>query len=207
MDDVPTPDRAPPLILASGSVYRRQMLERLGWPFEVVPADIDETPLADEDGRALAVRLAQEKAAAIAAQHPGALILGCDQVADCDGRLLGKPGSADRALEQLLYTAGKEIVFHSAMALQFDEARLVECVPTRVKMRALSATDLRHYIDRDRPFDCAGAMRSESLGIALTEFIRSDDPTALIGLPMIRLTALLQRFGINVLKPQAAASN
>jgi len=177
------------------------MLERLGLPFDVVPADIDETPLAGESGEELACRLAGQKAAAVAARLPDVLVLGCDQVAECEGRLLGKPGSADRALEQLSYTAGKDIVFHSAMALHRGQARRSICVPTQVRMRQLSEADLTTYIERDQPFDCAGAMRSERLGVALTEFIRSDDPTALIGLPMIRLIGLLHDFGVDVLGP------
>lgn len=202
MPQSPSDPSPPRLILASGSVYRRQMLERLNWPFDVVPADIDETPQHGENGEALAMRLAVQKAAAVAARFPGALILGCDQVAECDGRLLGKPGSADRALEQLNFTAGKDLVFHSAMALRRDQAHTAICVPTQVRMKTLSEAALIDYIERDRPFDCAGAMRSESLGVALTEFIRSDDPTALIGLPMIRLIDLLHDFGIDVLGPR-----
>jgi septum formation protein len=194
---------APPpakLILASGSVYRRQMLERLNWPFEVIPADIDETAREGEGGEALALRLARQKAEAVAAGLQHALVLGCDQVAECQGRLLGKPGSIERALEQLSFTAGKEIVFHSAMALiGMDQCRVVS-VPTRVRMKTLSQGALMAYVERDKPLDCAGAMRSESLGIALTESIRSDDPTALIGLPLIRLTELLGEFGIDVLE-------
>jgi len=188
------------LILASGSVYRRQMLERLNWPFDVVPADIDETPRDGEAGKALAQRLARQKAEAIAADHKHALVLGCDQVAECQGRLLGKPGSVERALEQLSFTAGKEIVFHSAMALIGTNQCRVVSVPTRVRMKTLSRAALVAYVERDKPLDCAGAMRSESLGVALTESIRSDDPTALIGLPLIRLTELLLESGIDVLE-------
>jgi len=193
------PFSATKLVLASGSVYRRQMLERLQWPFEVAAADIDETPRDGEGGQCLALRLADQKAATVAIRFPGAVILGCDQVAECDDRLLGKPGSADRALEQLSFTAGKDIIFHSGMMLRRGEERRQACVPTRVRMRKLSEAELIDYIERDKPFDCAGAMRSESLGVSLTEFIRSDDPTALIGLPMIRLTRMLADFGINVL--------
>lgn len=188
------------LILASASVYRRQLLERLNWPFEVAPADIDETPLDGETGEALALRLAEQKAEVVAARYPRALVLGCDQVAECDGRLLGKPGSVERALDQLSFTAGKEIVFHSAMALIGMERHRVVCVPTRVRMKKLSHAALMDYIAHDNPLDCAGSMRSESLGVALTEFIRSDDPTALIGLPLIRLTELLREFGVDVLE-------
>jgi len=206
MSQSPAATLPPPLVLASASVYRRQMLERLQWSFEAIPADIDETPLENEEGEALARRLAREKAAVIAAFRSDALVLGCDQVAACDGRLLGKPGSAEKALEQLTFTAGKEIVFHSAMALQHGSRRRIECVPTRVRMKSLSSRELTRYIDSDEPFDCAGAMRSESLGITLTEYIRSDDPTALIGLPLIRLTAMLSEFGIDVLQASGSRS-
>ncbi|AKS41935.1 Maf family protein [Wenzhouxiangella marina] len=190
----------PPLILASGSRYRCEMLKRLELPFEVHPADIDERPKDGEGAEALALRLALEKAQAVHRRHPGTVVIGSDQVAVCQGRLLGKPGSVERAVEQLRFTAGREVVFHSALALKSDSLERLVDVPTRVRMRTLDAERIRHYVAHERPLDCAGAMKSEGLGIALTRSIHSDDPTALIGLPLIALAELLPEFGIEVLK-------
>ncbi len=189
----------PALILASGSRYRREMLARLGLAFDVDPADIDEAPRADEGGQVLALRLARDKAAAVASRHPGQLVLGCDQVAECRGRLLGKPGTSERAVEQLVFTAGHEIVFHSALCLRHERAEQAVSVPTRVKMRPLDLAQIERYVELEQPLDCAGAMKSECLGIALAESIESRDPTALIGLPLITLCSLLQRFGLDPL--------
>jgi septum formation protein len=178
------------------------MLERLGLDFDVVPADIVERELAGESGEQKALRLAREKAAAVSAQHPEALIIACDQVAECNGRKLGKPESRERAIAQIKALAGHDVHFHSAMSLQLG-ARFVQVnVPTHVRIRTLSAAAIEYYVDRDQPLDCAGAMKSERLGIALTEFIRSDDPTALIGLPLIALVRMLGEFGIDVLQAQ-----
>lgn len=185
------------LVLASGSIYRRDMLKRLGIPFSVISADIDESPLKHESGEALALRLAGSKARRVADQQPGRLIIGADQVAECDGQLLGKPGSVDQAIAQLEATAGREIVFHSAIALIRDERIETCCIPTRVRLRPLSRARIEEYVSRDRPLDCAGAMKSEQLGIVLAESMTSDDPTALIGLPLIALTELLERFGVS----------
>jgi len=180
------------------------MLERLNIPFEVIPADIEEQAKPDESGPTLALRLAEEKAAHVAASHASAIVIGCDQVAECDGRLLGKPGSVDKALEQLSFTSGKDLYFHSAMAIVQGQKKRIVNVPTHVRMRHLPKSALLRYINQDQPLDCAGAMRSESMGIALTEFIRSDDPSALIGLPMIALTTILLDFGIDVMSPDGA---
>jgi septum formation protein len=171
------------LILGSGSRYRREMFERLGLDFEVVPADIRELEQPGESGEQMALRLAKEKAGAVAARHPDALVIGCDQVAECNGRTLGKPGSRERAIAQLKALAGHDVHFHSAMTLQRGEQLRQVSVPTHVRLRTLSDAAIEYYVDRDQPLDCAGAMKSERLGIALAEFIRSDDPTALIGLP------------------------
>jgi len=190
-------DPGPGLILASGSRYRRDMLERLGIPFSVISADIDESPNPDETGEALALRLAESKARKVADQQPGHWVIGADQVAECDGQLLGKPGTVSRAVEQLEATAGREIVFHSAIALIRDNRTETCCIPTRVRLRPLSRARIEEYVARDRPLDCAGAMKSEQLGIVLAESMTSDDPTALIGLPLIALTELLERFGLS----------
>lgn len=192
--------QSPRLILASGSPYRRQMLERLGVAFEVLVAGIDESPRADESGVQLATRLAREKALTVASGRPERLVIGCDQVAECDGRLLGKPGSVQAAIEQLLFCRGKAMVFHSAIAMVGDgrvEARLV---PTRIQLRNLNESAIQAYVERDRPLDCAGAMRSESLGIGIAESISSDDPTALIGLPLIATLELLAEFGLELFR-------
>jgi septum formation protein len=189
------------LILGSGSRYRREMFERLGLDFEVVPADIRELEQPGESGEQMALRLAKEKAGAVAARHPDALVIGCDQVAECNGRTLGKPGSRERAIAQLKALAGHDVHFHSAMTLQRGEQLRQVSVPTHVRLRTLSDAAIEYYVDRDQPLDCAGAMKSERLGIALAEFIRSDDPTALIGLPLIALTRMLGEFGVDVLHP------
>lgn len=187
-----------PLILASGSRYRAELLDRLGLPFEVRPADIDESPQPEEAAPELAERLALAKATAVAAEFPGRLVIGSDQVAVCRARLLGKPGTRDRAIEQLEWCSGAEVVFHSALALVRDTRRLSRNVLTRVRLRSLEREQIERYVDHDRPLDCAGAMKSESLGISLACAIESDDPTALIGLPLIALVELLAEFGIEL---------
>lgn len=194
-DSSPLPAR---LILASGSVYRRDMLGRLGIDFEVIPADIDESALENEDGATLARRLAAEKSAAVAGRQPGAVVIGADQVAECRSRLLGKPGGAERALEQLQFCRGHDIVFHSAIAVRHGERLLEAVVPTRVRLKPLDDAALTRYIERDKPFDCAGSMRSESLGITLTSAISSDDPTALIGMPLITIAGMLNELGFRL---------
>lgn len=191
---------APRLILASGSPYRRQMLERLGVGFEVVVAGIDETPRPNEAGEQLATRLAREKALSVAAAHSDTIVIGCDQVAECDGRLLGKPGSVDGAIQQLMFCRGKAMVFHSAIAMVGDGRVDTRVVPTRIRLRDLPETAIQDYVARDRPLDCAGAMRSESLGIGLVESISSDDPTALIGLPLIATIDMLSGFGLELFR-------
>lgn len=184
------------LILASASPYRRQLLERLGLPFEVVAADLDETVHAGEPAQALVRRLAEAKAMIVAEAHPQATVIGCDQVADCGGQILGKPGDMARAMAQLQAVQGRSVIFRSALAvLTPEQAPMIEVIPTHVHFRSLDQVTLRRYLERDRPFDCAGAFRSEALGIALTDAITSDDPTALIGLPLIALSAMLRRAG------------
>ena len=174
------------IVLASTSPYRRQLLARLRLQFAVVAPDIDETPLRGE-------------ARAVAAGDRGSLVIGSDQVADLDGRALSKPGSHAAALDQLRALRGRSVVFHTAVALvQGDRADVAE-VPTSVCFRTLDDATLERYLHADTPYDCAGAARVESLGIALLEHVRADDPTALIGLPLICVTRLLGSFGVDVL--------
>ncbi len=190
------------LILASGSRYRREMLSRLGLPFSIQAADIDETPAPEEIGAELAGRLGLEKAVRIAREHPAAVVIGSDQVAECHGRILGKPGAIDKAIEQLMFCNGHEVCFHSSVAVVRGQQIIGrEVVPTRVKMRVMDEARIRAYVMREKPIDCAGAMKSEALGIALAAAISSDDPTALIGLPLIATVSLLEAAGVSVIGP------
>jgi septum formation protein len=186
-----------PLILASSSVYRRELLSRLRLPFNCVSPSIDETALPGESPVATALRLALAKARAVATAHPQALIIGSDQVADLDGTPLGKPGDHANAARQLRAMRGRRVVFHTALCV-LDAANgsyRLENVSTTVQMRDLSDAQIERYLQLEQPYDCAGSAKAESLGIALTEKITSDDPTALIGLPLITLVSLLQSVG------------
>ena len=181
------------------------LLERLGLPFVAVAPGTDETPLADEAPVATAFRLSEAKARSVANEHPDALIIGSDQVADCQGRAIGKPGTHERAIAQLTELAGQTVVFHTGLSLL--DAASGRCqtaiVDVRSTFRFLTAAEIEAYLRQERPYDCAGAVRSEALGIALFERIESDDPTALIGLPLIRLTSMLLAAGVPVLsRPQ-----
>lgn len=187
------------LILASSSPYRRQMLMRLGLPFEVQSPDVDETPVAGEDPVALALRLAQDKALAVAARHPGAVVIGSDQVAVFEGRAVGKPGDHATAREQLRGFSGRSVVFHSALCVTNGTTAHVEDVPTDCEFLTLSDAQIEHYLRVERPYDTAGSAKAEGLGIALMARMRSDDPTAIIGLPLIALTRLLRGFGLDPL--------
>jgi septum formation protein len=191
----------PLLVLASSSPYRRALLERLRLPFAVASPDVDERPLAAEAPRVTAVRLAQTKAQAVAAANPASLIIGSDQVAVLDTQLIGKPGTHEAALRQLLAARGRLMVFHTAVCVIDGRTgdSQVEEVPTTVKYRDYSAAEAERYLEIDRPYDCAGSAKIESLGIALIESVDSPDPTALIGLPLIALTQMLRRAGMNVL--------
>jgi septum formation protein len=192
----------PALILASTSRYRRELLQRLRLPFEVVSPEVDETPLPGEAPAALALRLALAKARAVHGRRPDAVVIGSDQVADLDGEPIGKPHTHDRAVQQLTRLSGRGVVFQTGVAVAapgFEQALLA---PVRVRFRALSATEIEHYLRIEQPYDCAGSAKSETLGIALLEAIDSDDPTALVGLPLIRTCALLRAAGID---PLAAA--
>lgn len=188
-----------PLILASTSPYRAELLQRLGLTFETAAPDVDETPLAGESPDTLALRLARAKAAAVAAAYPEAVVLGSDQVGQCAGRLLTKPGDKQRAVAELRALSGQPAVFYTAIAVQHDDRCEADVVTTELRFRDISEAEARVYVERDEPWDCAGSFKAEALGIALFEQIRADDPTALIGLPLIATVSLLGRFGIKVL--------
>ncbi len=188
---------APGLILASTSVYRRHLLERLRLPFSVVRPKVEELVRAGEAPRPRAERLALEKAQAVAGAHPAALVIGADQVASCEGTILDKPGHAEAARAQLRAQSGRAVQFYSAVALvhagRGHTEGFVEL--TTVVFRVLSEAEIDAYLSADRPYDCAGSLRSEALGVSLCERIDSQDPTALLGLPLIRLAACLRSCG------------
>ncbi len=189
-----------PLILASTSTYRRELLQRLRLPFSVQAPRVDETRRPGEPPRELALRLAREKALAVASVSGPAWVIGSDQVCACDGEILGKPGGFEPALRQLQRLRGREAVFHTAVALvdPRGEVQLRE-VPTWVRMRELDDARLRAYLLAEQPYDCAGSAKSEGLGIALLQSVRSDDPSALIGLPLIALCDMLLHGGFDLL--------
>jgi septum formation protein len=197
----------PRLILASTSRYRRELLERLRLPFEILSPNVDETPRAGEGPAALAQRLALAKAHAVSARHPAAVVIGSDQVADLDGEPLGKPGTHDRAVAQLQAMRGRSVVFQTAVAVVRGADSHVgrALVPVTVRFRQVTDAEIEHYLRTERPYDCAGSAKAETLGIALLDAIESDDPTALIGLPLIRTCALLRAAGIDPLHPGALA--
>lgn len=188
------------LVLGSSSVYRRELLQRLQIPFEVIAPEIDETACKAEDAETTALRLAKEKALAVAHIRPTALVIGCDQVATLDGEQIGKPGSHENAMKQLQKMRGQEVVFHSALCL-YDGRRAssdplfvqLENVKTFVTFRNLPDADLERYLRIEKPYDCAGSAKNEGLGIAVIAGINSSDPTALTGLPLIALTTMLRR--------------
>ncbi|MBO9688646.1 MAG: septum formation inhibitor Maf [Mitsuaria chitosanitabida] len=190
-----------PLILGSTSRYRRELLERLRVPFETAAPDVDETPHPGETPEALARRLALAKARAVATRFPGALVIGSDQVADLDGQPLGKPGTHERAVAQLRAMRGRTVIFQTALAVVCVETGFVaeDLAPVRVRFRDLSDDHIERYLRAEQPYDCAGSAKAEGLGIALLDAIDSDDPTALIGLPLIRTAAMLRRGGLDVL--------
>lgn len=184
------------LILASSSRYRHEMLSRLGLPFEAISPDIDETPLAGESPAALSLRLSRAKAEAICALHPGAIVIGSDQVATIDNQPLGKPGNFERAREQLKMLRGRTVEFHSALCVHDGERYEIDDVITRCEFGDLTDAQIDAYLHRDKPFDTAGSAKAEGLGIALMRAMHSDDPTAIIGLPLIALCRMLRSFGI-----------
>ncbi|MBK7503500.1 MAG: septum formation inhibitor Maf [Polaromonas sp.] len=189
------------LILGSTSPYRRELLSRLRIPFSVQSPEVDETPLEGERPMQLAQRLALAKAIAVAEKNPNAVVIGSDQVADLNGMSLGKPGNFDRAMVQLRQMSGQTVVFQTALAVVcldsgFEQADLAS---VRVQFRVLSDAEIEVYLQREKPYDCAGSAKSEGLGIALLESIANDDPTALVGLPLIRTCNLLRAAGIKIL--------
>lgn len=187
------------LILASTSPYRAELLARLRLPFEVLAPRVDETALADESPQALSRRLAAAKADAVAGLAPDAWVIGSDQVAECDGRALGKPGARTAAIAQLASMSGAEVVFHTAVCVAHAaRGRHAHEDVTMVRVRVLDADAIARYVDAEQPFDCAGSFKSEGLGIALFDAIESRDPTALIGLPLIATARLLRRAGFTV---------
>ena len=190
------------LILASTSPYRRELLARLRIPFDVQAPGVDESPLPAEAPANLALRLAETKARAVGASAAGALVIGCDQVAALDGACLGKPGGHPAAVAQLEAMRGREVVFHTALAL-LDTASgriQLDSVPTTVRFRAYDDLEIERYLAAERPYDCAGSAKIEGLGIALVEQVTNDDPTALIGLPLIRLAAMLANEGVAIIR-------
>lgn len=190
-----------PLLLGSTSVYRRELLQRLRLPFDVAAPDVDETPQAGERPPELARRLALAKARAVAARHPQAVVIGSDQVADLGGEPLGKPGTHERATEQLRRMRGHTVIFQTAVAVVCQDSGFeqLDLAAVRVRFRALSDAEIELYLRTEQPYDCAGSAKSEGLGIALLDAIESDDPTALVGLPLIRTARMLRAAGLPLL--------
>lgn len=189
------------LVLASTSPYRRELLSRLGLPFSVASPDTDESPLPGEAAETLALRLAEAKARAVAPAYPQALIIGSDQVAIANGKIYGKPGTHERAVAQLQELSGQSVNFYTALCLYDSRngSRQICGVPTQVKFRSLSNSEIEHYLAREPAYNCAGSAKSEGLGIALLDSLSGDDPNALVGLPLIALCAMLRQAGMNPL--------
>jgi septum formation protein len=189
----------PPLVLGSTSRYRRELLARLRLPFEVASPRVDETPLAGEAPAALALRLALAKARDVASRQPDAVVIGADQVCDLDGEPLGKPGDHVRAQAQLRRLSGRSAVFQTALAVVRASTGFesVQLAPVRVQFRTLGDAEIERYLQLEQPYDCAGSAKCETLGIALLDAIESDDPTALVGLPLIRTAQMLRAAGID----------
>ena len=193
------------IILGSTSNYRRELLQRLGIPFQVAAPNVDETPLPQETPRVLAERLALAKAKAVAAQFPQAVVIGSDQVADLNGQSLGKPGTHERAVAQLRQMRGLTVIFQTAVAVVCQESDFeqISLATVKVTFRDLTDDEIENYLQQEKPYDCAGSAKSEGLGIALLASIDSDDPTALIGLPLIRTCEMLRAAGIELLSSKA----
>jgi septum formation protein len=201
MSEPPFASVAPAVVLGSTSRYRRELLSRLRLPFEVAAPEVDETALPGEAPAALARRLAIAKARAVAARFPQAAVIGSDQVADLDGRALGKPGTHGNAVAQLRLMRGKTVIFHTAVAVLclasgFEQADLAA---VRVVFRDYGDAEIESYLQAEEPYDCAGSARSEGLGIAMLDAIESDDPSALVGLPLIRTARMLRAAGVKIL--------
>ena len=191
------------LILASTSPYRAEALRRIGLPFTVQAPHVEESALASEAAADLALRLAHAKAAAVAAEHANAVVIGSDQVGDCNGVQLSKPGQSEAAVAQLSKLSGQQATFYTAVAVHAPgrNLKLGEVVTTQLHFRTLSEAEIRQYVSVDNPIDCAGSFKVEALGITLFERVTADDPTALVGLPMIALLHQLAACGINPLQP------
>jgi septum formation protein len=189
------------LILGSTSAYRRELLSRLHIPFDVQSPHVDETPLPGEPPAALARRLALAKAQAVAQRFPDCVVIGSDQVADLDGEALGKPGNHERAVAQLRQMRGKTVIFQTAVAVVCQQSGFCQqsLAPVKVTFRALDDDEIETYLRAERPYDCAGSAKSEGLGIVLLQSIENDDPTALVGLPLIRTSQMLRAAGIPLL--------
>jgi septum formation protein len=190
-----------PLILASSSPYRKELLTRLGLAFETVSPEVDESPLPSESPQDTALRLAQVKARKIAETRPQALVIGCDQVATLDGIQLGKPGNHENATQQLRMMQGRTVIFHSALCLYNAQtlSMQAEVVPYEVAFRNLSDEQIERYLRTEKPYNCAGSAKSEGLGIALISSMQGTDPNALIGLPLIKLISMLQNEKVDVI--------
>ena len=195
------PSLTRPLILGSTSTYRRELLSRLRIPFDVVAPQVDETPAAKDDPRQLACRLAMTKAQAVAARFPHAIVIGSDQVADLNGEAIGKPLVHAAAVAQLRRMSGQLVIFQTAVAVVCEATQFarMELAQVRVRFRALEDAEIEAYLVAERPYDCAGSAKSEGLGITLLDSIDSDDPTALVGLPLIRTCRMLRAAGATLL--------
>jgi septum formation protein len=189
------------LILASSSPFRRELLSRLGVEFSSASPEIDESPRSDENPETLVRRLALDKALAVGKSHPDALIIGSDQVAVLEHRILGKPGSHERAVEQLRQASGKSVTFYTGLCLYNSASgeRQIGCEPFKVRFRHLTHQEIEHYLRKETPYNCAGSFKSEGLGVCLFQGMRGNDPTALIGLPLIQLVSMLRNEGMDVL--------
>ncbi|MDT7516176.1 Maf family nucleotide pyrophosphatase [Rhodoferax mekongensis] len=198
-----TPQRK--LVLGSTSIYRRELLERIRLPFSVAAPHVDETPQPGETPVALARRLALAKARAVAQVHPDCIVIGSDQVADLHGQPLGKPGTHERAIAQLQAMRGQTVIFQTAVAVVCLATGFVQedLAAVKVQFRDLSDTEIEHYLQAEKPYDCAGSAKSEGLGISLLDAIDNDDPTALVGLPLIRTCRMLRAAGLDLLSTGA----
>ena len=192
-----------PIVLASASPYKKMLLDRLGIPFTCCAPNIDESPTSTEGGAVLAQRLAEQKAQHIAQQFPQAIVIGADQTAVLDGQILGKPGNHQRAVAQLSAQSGRTVLFHSGISLaRYTQGKLEyqsRVNSTEVSFRPLSQQQIDHYLEIEQPYDCAGSFKSEAMGISLFSAINSNDPTALIGLPLIDLCSMLVEWDIDIL--------
>ncbi len=189
------------LVLASTSPFRKEILKKLGVAFETASPDIDESPLANETPPQLVIRLAEQKARAVADEFPEHLIIGSDQVAVIDNKIIGKPHTHERAVEQLSNASGKTIRFYTGLCLYNSKTDHYEseAVPFDVVFRKLSPSQIEHYLRAEKPYNCAGSFKSEALGISLFEKLVGEDPNTLMGLPLIRLVAMLEKQGLNII--------